>query len=93
MKAILVIDMPNNCKECPFLDDSGDYGCCVAKDMLHSGYNFPLSEKRQQFCPLKPIPEKRFVNVTTVDNMVCLRKMISDTGFNTCIDEIMGEEE
>lgn len=46
------IPMPNNCYECKFSDDSGDYPYCW---VLHQnrGYKFDRKEKRFPNCPLK----------------------------------------
>lgn len=49
MKAILVIDMPKECCECPCFYD---YLHCQAKD----GVNV-LGDERPNECPLKPMPK------------------------------------
>jgi len=46
MKAILVIDMPSNCKDCNKL---------VRKGCLKGDYR---KEQRPKVCPLKPLPQK-----------------------------------
>lgn len=49
---ILDMDMPKNCMECPLFDDRWDYPTCYV-NRLSSGYNFPITEKRMSFCPIK----------------------------------------
>ena len=54
MKAILVIDLPESCEECPFCDDF--YYCIPEKA---KGYvAFTEKSGRQEWCPLKPIPNR-----------------------------------
>lgn len=51
-KAVLVIDMPNNCWECPCFMDNG-WRCQCRLDMdeeVHDG--------RPDWCPLHQLPEK-----------------------------------
>ena len=52
------IPMPNNCCDCPFSDDSGDYPYCW---VLHQnrGYTFDRRTKRFPNCPLKAVEEKK----------------------------------
>lgn len=53
MKAVLVIDMPENCLECP-CHCRYDYSDCQAAGMTHSGNYL---NKREDWCPLKSLPE------------------------------------
>lgn len=57
-KAILVIDMPKNCRNCPLCDTSGGYGdwwCLIQETYL--SFQDDDSEKRENGCPLKPYTE------------------------------------
>ena len=49
MKAILVVDMPNNCEECKiiYLQGRGESSICDSGDW----------SKRPSWCPLKPLPD------------------------------------
>lgn len=49
MKAVLVIDMPNNCEECKitYFQGHGESSICYSGDW----------SKRPSWCPLKPLPE------------------------------------
>lgn len=63
-KAMLILDMPNTCSECLFLDDNGDYPFCTVTGERR-GYNFRTRELKMVKCPLKECPE---------DNIVLSRK-------------------
>ncbi len=56
-KAILVIDMPKGCGDCLLF--GGSYADMLCKGMNNRGINYPYPEDfRQDWCPLKPAPEK-----------------------------------
>ena len=80
MKAILVLEMPSACKDCP-LRVSIDESICVKtlKDITDKEY----FEQRPEWCPLRPAPEKRHSN----DNLM---ELLADIVRNACIDEILG---
>lgn len=83
MKAILVVDMPKDCRECPCFYD---WLCCQAKDGLNV-----VGDKRPRGCPLKPMPQKKETR-----NAIQYRGLAEEyrkEGFNECIDEILGGEE
>ena len=50
------MDMPKSCNKCPMFDDRWDYPTCFITQKS-SGYNFPIHEKRMDFCPLKEVKE------------------------------------
>lgn len=79
-KAILVINMPSSCEECPIKNSVG-YGkwCAGLDDTYIDGY--PI---KPDWCPLKPAPEKAFVWHEDA-------RSDWERGYNTCIDEILGE--
>lgn len=83
MKAILVLEMPSACKDCP-LRVSIDESICVKtlKDITDKEY----FEQRPDWCPLRPAPEKRHSN----DNLM---ELLADIVRNACIDEILGGSE
>lgn len=82
-KAILVIDMPKACADgCPVM--------CRARGINH----------RPTWCPLKPMPEKNFdcepilaVGDTYEDGYRHGEEHGYISGWNACIDEILGETE
>ena len=81
MKAILVIDMPTNCKDCDKL---------VRKGCLKGDYR---KEQRPKACPLKPLPQKKILDeeLFMLGNFRLIHARF--TGWNDCIDTITGETE
>jgi hypothetical protein len=80
-KAILVMDMPSNCYECPCCHIDKDYDTCEANYIiLLMGHD----KKRPEWCPLREVPQKR--------EQYGARDGIA-VGYNQCIDEILGGAE
>lgn len=50
-KAIVILEMPDSCSECKFLDDSSDYPRCIVNDETQ-GYRFNAYAERMNRCPL-----------------------------------------
>lgn len=79
MKAILVIDMPNNCEECNiiYFQGHGERSTCDSGDW----------SKRPSWCPLKDLPSKM------IPEMVMGNKFAEGCvqGWNDCLDAITGE--
>lgn len=83
-KAILVIDMPENCKNCM---------CYVlgAKNNFCERTRFAIlnNSVRQDWCPIKSLPEKY-----EIDRSKCSDRFYEfefEHGYNQCINEILGE--
>lgn len=90
MKAILVIDKPENCYSCRFCQDiHGSCYCCGCGD---TWYKHQLEDEemssKPDWCPLKPIPEKKNSQWILFEN----KEDEYHIGWNDCIDEILGEE-
>ena len=82
-KAILVIDMPKICKECPIctsyeIVSSVEEHWCMIKNTNVDPYNKP------NWCPLKPAPEEQ-------DIWYDDEKSDWERGYNNCVREIMGK--
>lgn len=75
-KAILVMDMPNACYECPC---EADYVCQAKYKEIDE------IDKVQEWCPLREVPQKKYEPTfyLTYDEGY-------DEGYNACIDEILG---
>lgn len=97
-KAILVLDeYPSICRECPLCNTSNDddYCCDIIGDV--DGEYDGIDQR----CPLKPIPTKMSAtanaNLDLICNMSREENVIYNVGYtqgrNTCIDEILEEEE
>ena len=86
-KAVLVIDMPERCLDCPlgYEDDYGDW--CIAsvgetgehRDIYQQVHN---KLTRPDWCPLKPLPKKKPSLDEPMKNLIW-------EGYNNCIDDIL----
>lgn len=100
MKAVLVIDMPEHCYECPLVK----YKHCSANYFVKRNhgedvpYNFSdeytHNQGRQAWCPLKPLPKRRLVLEHIKNGSILNAKSVYEAdGYNACLDEIAGENE
>ena len=92
-KAILVIDKPIDCFECPLFLDDPEYRCQVTQNLYE--------DCNSTTCPLKPLP--RLENNDDVDRMMCKHSafihmtmnkhamMRFIDGWESCLDEIEGK--
>ena len=91
MKAILVIDMPKECWDCPMhiegLDDENEEIMVCNAEKIESHYG-----EKPSWCPLKPMPEKKWVAEGFDRIMENNKEHLMSLGWNDCIDEILGEE-
>lgn len=92
-KAVLVIDMPELCANCPLscpLRNSShaknSYACCylTLKDISKTDYY----DKKPDWCPLRELPEKIPELKSGYED---LSKSIRRVGWNACLDEILKE--
>lgn len=110
-KAIAIIDMPETCGECLFCSaltemylGNGFYKkfgkCMLAKDIEDPWRNvYWQSEHKEDWCPLKPVPEKipEFDHIVKAesDNAydvgLCMYNKGLNRGYNSCIDRILKE--
>lgn len=83
MKAVLVLDMPKSCIDCPLAYKEGYsiYRCKMSEDQVD-----PNSIYRE--CPLKPLPELRHK-----EKYAYTYELTYDQGYNRAIKEITGEAE
>ena len=93
MKAVLVINMPTSCEDCPCYDQ--EVGTCRASDTWKTNI--------KNNCPLKLLPEKMEVKVEKFEDImhtdVDIDKFIANIrfetdklvalGWNSCLDKIM----
>lgn len=84
-KAILVIDMPSCCYECPLceslevLPSVEEYYCTVENNDVDR-------RNKPNWCPLKPMPKKKLPYITSSNHLIGFGE-----GYNACIDEILGD--
>ena len=76
-KAILVIDMPKSCEECPMIIYGEE---CILQDK-DTNFSDITWDELIESCPLKAIPSKR--NIETTQNKEYIR------GWNACVDAIL----
>lgn len=86
-KAILVIDMPNSCKECSLLfrDEYSDWCPCKVKENITDIFEHIEKLNKPNWCPLKPAPEK--------DEIYYLHEWSAGykKGWNDCVNYLVGE--
>lgn len=82
-KAVLVMDIPENCQDCPLKHDY----YCEADEEKRDAYFHEIPE----WCPLVPLPEKKEVcgRYPQEDGMTPSYKI----GWNACIDAITGNSQ
>ena len=79
MKAILVIEMPTECVECPFHRIYADVWLNETHCTLTAKRNKDGVNTRAEWCPLKPLPEKYKGNLKDYE-----------VGWNDSLEEIEG---
>lgn len=80
-KAMLIMDMPKKCHECPFAYITLSERECLVKDM---DINVDVKNEKPTWCPLKEVPQKE--NGTFVTNA---EEMGYVRGYNACVDDIL----
>lgn len=72
MKAILVIDKPESCDDCPLMHSYFDNGYGWVKECIGSGENdcIVFNKKIEDYCPLKPLPRKKEVEVNKIEDIM-----------------------
>lgn len=99
MKAILIVDMPKSCGECPLRTSlEANYLYCIAT--LPRLKIDPMTAQiiKEHKCPLKPMPEKKEtldgIEFEIVGNTMWENTSLSYAlGWNACLDAITGETE
>ena len=87
MKGYILIDIPDNCQECPI----GDNRSCVLETYIYCpiakrGAIDVETETVPEWCPIKPLPERKHPCVNVIET-------VSNNGWNACLDAITREEE
>lgn len=79
-KAVLVMDMPESCYQCPFGNDDAE---C---DVVGRPFDVNTKIEKPDWCPLRPMPEKKSEEVPIAYTHFGAYK----DGWNACIDAIGG---
>lgn len=96
MKAILVLDKPKNCEDCPLFRTGKDFNATINYCIPYQDKElFMVKEKGvSEKCPLKPIPYKKIhiakYNIWKECSKEDKEIMLENKGYNKCIDEILG---
>lgn len=88
MKAVLVIEMPKDCSECPLsLETEGEVcaNLCRAFESYH--FNSHSTEK-PDWCPFREPPKKRNEDVFPLSPLLEMTYSEYSKGWNDCIDAI-----
>ena len=87
-KALFVMNMPESCVDCQFCYEyhEGIEACCTftrepSNDDMYRTIKEDYCQDKPDWCPLKPVPEKKLV---VLDSLDCY-----GNGWNDCIDEIL----
>ena len=88
-KAILIIDMPSCCRECPVCASYQESAFSIREYWCPPMNNRDAEpESKPKWCPLKPLPDKMYESGTWT-----MSGYIADefpNGWNACIEEILG---
>ena len=87
-KAILVLDMPGACKECPLhhYDECEDLFCVPTENLIFPEW---IEENRKpDWCPLYHLPEKKETVCFQGENWISVDKKKQNEGWNACVDEL-----
>ena len=104
-KAILILDMPDNCFDCFFRSNSTDVylgdglykkisKCLLAEDVEDPWRNtYWQMNHKEDWCPLKSVPEEyEACGKFTCENMWGADEQLAFMhGWNDCLKEILGE--
>lgn len=84
-KAILVMDMPECCADCPcsFFERSNPILNLICGPEGEDANNVG----KPDWCPLRPMPERK----GTAGKRTEINKLMMNRGWNACIDAISGE--
>lgn len=92
MKAILVIDQPEDCTECPlYSEDDYGFGCGYGTKECRRHTN--IDDTIPTWCPLKPMPQYRDDHFRYANREMGCVINAEARGFNRCLREIAGETE
>lgn len=90
MKGIIVLDVPEECRKCPFqeVSEENHMWCLVSNldDCSRIHKMIPDEYSKPDWCPIKKIPERIDEHNTHYDS-----DYYRAEGWNACLDEIEGK--
>lgn len=87
-KAILIMDMPEYCTECPLLDGNDE---CILQDEDSNAFADTFNQLREG-CPLRELPERKETICYENDDWRTLITKTMNKGWNACLKAIEGSE-
>ena len=87
-KAVLVLDMPQTCKECPlnYSNDCDDSVCVPTENLIYPEW---IEENRKpDWCPLYSLPEKRETVCYQGEDWLSVDTKKRNEGWNACVEEL-----
>lgn len=85
-KAVLIVNMPDDCTMCKFWNTDDDECYATGSEELSLG---DCEKTKPDWCPLRELPEKK----ETVHSQECYTNSYftdeMNAGWNACIDEIL----
>ena len=94
MKAILVLEMPKYCIDCPcHFAGMSTVVCGVKKKKLITD---DIETYKPDWCPLKPMPSKKQEKQYCRNGLFGINTAMETSfnqGYNACIGEILGDKE
>ena len=91
-KAFLVIDIPSCCNECPICASYAESAFSIREYWCTVSDNISVDpDDKPRWCPLKPVPEKYDIEAmrNKPHDIDCDWEF--ESGYNTCIDDILEE--
>lgn len=92
-KGIIVMDVPEECRKCPFqeVSEENHMWCLVSNlDYCSRIHKMILDEySKPDWCPIKQVPERKALT-GDVSNTTKMGEELVRVGFNACLDEIEG---
>lgn len=90
-KAVLVLDMPESCEECPLqIEVENEKGIVLGANICRGlGKYNKDSSKKPNWCPLRPVPEKKETICYENDSWCTVEEKTKNAGWNACVDAII----
>lgn len=86
-KAILVMDMPEYCSECPLLDGNDE---CIMQDEDRNAFADTFDQLREG-CPLRELPERKETKCYDNDDWRTVITKTRNEGWNARLKAIEGK--
>ncbi len=97
MKGIIVVDMPECCKDCDFcrMLMTDNEACCEMTEDENDCECYKMIDcddfqGKPSWCPIRPMPERKSGSSLTLSPPLRGRLTGYEIGWNDCIDSIMG---